>query len=208
MVRRITGVATALVLLGVASTASAQEGGVAEEGNFVLGVDRVFGITSNKQRIDTPGGDPTVTYSSFGFGWGIDSTPFNTPRVGLDYFLTANLSLGGNLGYAELSVDDDNDTTVSAFIFSPRVGYMIGLGRVVGFWPRGGFTYYSTDDGDRSQLALTLEAMFAIAPSPGFAIVTGPVLDLGFSGERRLGDEDFDYHDRNLGITFGVAGVL
>lgn len=208
MNRQITGVALALALLGVTTTASAQEGGLAAQGNFVLGADRVVGLTSNKQRIEQPGGDPTATYTGFGFSWGLNATPFNTPRVGLDYFLTDNLSLGGNLGYAELSSDDDNDETMSAFIFSPRVGYMIGLGRVVGFWPRGGFSYYSMSAGDRTQLALTLEAMFSLTPSPGFAIVTGPILDLGFTGEIDTGDETRDYHDRNLGITFGIAGVL
>jgi len=60
---------------------------------------------------------------------------------------------------------------------SPRVGYLYSFGRVVGIWPRGGFTYHSTsvnNGPDENGLALTLECPFTFSPPSHFAFTLGP----------------------------------
>lgn len=209
MQRRIVSALAALAVTSGVGLASADEGGFGAEGNFVFSAERLFGFSNDKLSIDDPGND--VTFKGFGFGWtGGNSTPYNAPRLGLDYFISNNLSVGGSLGYASFEIDDGdgNDTDSTGFILAPRVGYMIGISDVFGFWPRGGFTYYSFDDPDYDQLGLTLEALLSIAPRTGFGFVTGLVFDLGFSGEREFGQTDIDYTDRNIALVFGIAGAL
>ena len=74
----------------------------------------------------------------------------------------------------------------------------LSLGGSIGFWGRGGFTYYNVDGGfagrDASQLMFTAEAMFTFAPNDGFAFLVGPVLDLGFAGGWDPGDESYRDH--------------
>lgn len=207
MKRRILTFAIGSVLLSTASLASAQEGGLGAKGNFVLGAERLFGFTSNTQKLDINGQEVETKYSGFGLGWASAASPLNQPRLGFDYFVTRNVSVGGNLGYASISADqpgDNGDNDSTGFIFAPRAGYMLGIGDVFGFWPRAGLTYYSLQDPDQSQLALTVEGMFLIAPKPGFAFTGGPILDFGLTGSR----ESADFTDRNFGVVFGVAGVL
>jgi hypothetical protein len=90
----------------------------------------------------------------------------------------------------------------------PRIGYGIGLGDSVTFWPRGGLTSYSEEESggapEYTQLALSGEAMFVVWPRNGWGILMGPTLDLGITGE--AGDADFQ--QRALGITFGMLGAL
>ena len=51
---------------------------------------------------------------------------------------------------------------------------------MLGFWPRGGFTYRNF--GGDEEFALTLEAMFYAAPIQHFAVTFGPLMDLGIVG--------------------------
>lgn len=205
MQRRIVSGLVALAVTSAVGIASAEEGGFGADGNFVFSAERLFGFSNDKFSLDDPGND--VTYKGFGFGWsGAGTTPYNSPRLGLDYFISSNLSVGGALGYSTFEVEDGNDS--SGFILAPRVGYMLGISDVFGFWPRGGFTYYTFDDPDFDQLGLTLEALFSIAPRPGFGFITGVVFDLGFSGERDIGQRNVDFTDRNIALVFGIAGAL
>lgn len=210
MQRRIVSALAALTVTSAVGLASAEEGGFGADGNFVFSAERLFGFSNDKFSYDNPIGDTTV--KGFGFGWtGGNSTPYNTPRLALDYFINDNLSIGGAFGYASIEVDnDDNDNGVDAsgFILAPRVGYMIGISDVFGFWPRGGLTYYTFNDPDFDQFGLTLEGLFSIAPRPGFGFITGVVLDLGFSGSRDFGRTNVDYTDRNIALVFGIAGAL
>ncbi|MCA9647437.1 MAG: hypothetical protein H6718_22355 [Polyangiaceae bacterium] len=207
MQRRIVSALAALAVTSTVGLASAEEGGFGAEGNFVFSAERLFGFSNDKFSFDTPNDDER-TFKGFGFGWsGGRSTPYNTPRLGLDYFINDNLSIGGAFGYASLDISDDaNDP--SGFILAPRVGYMIGISDVFGFWPRGGLTYYTFDDPDFDQVGLTLEGLFSIAPRPGFGFITGVVLDLGFSGSQDFGQTSVDYTDRNIALVFGIAGSL
>ena len=128
-----------------------------------------------------------------GRGWtniGLGMAPFNSPsfyhvpRLGVDYFVIDNLSIGGSLGFADANLHDNGigrpgGTDSGAFI-NPRVGYALEFNHTFGFWPRGGFTYRNF--GGDEEFALTLEAMFYAAPVEHFAIILGPLMDLGIAG--------------------------
>lgn len=197
---------------------------------LTLGVERVFGFTAVTA---TDEGDAaTTSQSSIGFGLGNTSGAapalFTIPRVNVDYVLPMGLSFGGALGFRTLGITNEVDggplsvtteSSATAFLFAPRVGYLVGLNEQFGIWPRLGFSYVavSTDDDDgedddfsQSYGALTLEAPLMFMPHRTFGFVVAPSLDLGISGSREVNGEDYD-GDLSLsefGFTFGMFVAL
>ncbi len=220
MRKLISGLTVVAVLFG-ASDALAQLENFGKSGTMAFSAERLFAIHKTTLDRELPNGDSRDDdWTGFGFGWGASTYPFTIPRFGFDIFVIDQLSVGGSLGYLNLDFDDNDPNTdddSSAFLLAPRVGYWLGIGSVVGFWPRGGFTYHSFNppggDNDESGMALTLEAMFAIGPTEHFAFLVGPTLDLDFTGSRERGcgarnDNDCDWKYRTFGIQFGVMGWL
>jgi hypothetical protein len=213
----------ALVVLGVtlgSSSAFAQMENFGKKGSVGLSAERLFALfyTAKLSLEDGQGRSHNHSYSGVGFGWAANSAydPFNTPRFGIDYFVIDSLSIGGGLGYAKFT-DDDGNADYTQFLLAPRVGYWIPIGGVVGFWPRGGFTYHSRDpDGDNnneSGLALTLEGMFGIGPVEHFAFLVGPTLDLDFIGSHQCNgaagrEDDCKWRYSSFGIQVGLMGWL
>jgi hypothetical protein len=205
------------VMLG-GGAAYAQTPGFGSSGTMAFSGERLFAFYKSNVSYEAPNGnEDDWSQSGIGFGWGGVGFqyPFNVPRLGFDYFVIDQLSIGGALGYA--SVDDEDGGPAGdyeAFILAPRVGYFVGFGDVFGIWPRGGFTYHSLDpDGDnndQSGLALTLEAMFTIAPAEHFAFLAGPTFDMDFMGETECGGnnnpDDCKLRYRSFGIQVGVMG--
>jgi len=201
-----------------ASSAFAQMENFGKSGSMGFSAERLFAFYKARVSYELPNGeDEDYDYSGFGFGMGANSYPFNWPRLAFDYFVIDQLSIGGALGYA--SFDDDNDNRVSggdseAFLLAPRVGYWIPIGGVVGFWPRGGFTYHSLDpdgaDNNQSGFALTLEGMFGIGPVENFAFLAGPTIDWDFTGNRECRiqnrDDECDTRYRSFGLQVGLMG--
>lgn len=204
--KQAMGLGAAVAALLASATASAQTS-FGQKGDFGIAVERAFGLYSGHQRFSPngPGPDRNVDTSAveIGIGGGLPHVSAMT-RIGVDGFIIDHLSLGGSVGFA--SYGDDLDGSV--FLFAPRVGYFAGISRHVGFWGRGGFSYYSVDDDpiDRWQLMLTAEALFTFAPNDGFAFLVGPILDFGFAGNWEPADGA--YRDRVFGLTFGIVGLL
>lgn len=204
-----------VVSLGVAvpALASAQELG--SKGDAIFSVDRLMGITSNKVTEELPPGDVSRDYTSFSFGWrgAPELSPYDVARFAFDYLPIDHLSIGGSLGYASVDGSGNGSTAdYSAFLLSPRVGYLYSFGRVVGIWPRGGFTYHSTSVGDidRKGFALTLECPFTFSPTNHFAFHVGPTLDFDLFGDVK-GPPALPKHDytvRSFGLNVGVLGWL
>ena len=163
------------------------------------------------------------------FGFSGAPIPYMSPRVGFDYFVIDGLSLGGSIGFwsysEERDIQDKTDGSIggqedfdhTGFLFSPRVGYAIMFGDVVGIWPRGGLTFWTDtrDDNrdnvaetDSNEFALTLEFHLVLVPVEHVGITIGPVLDFGFAGEMDVPGPfpDPDLHTTNFGIF--VAGVF
>ncbi len=199
--------ATALALslgLFMPSLVKAQELG--SKGDAVFSVDRLMGITGTKR--DEEFSPVTQDYTSISFGWrgGIVS-PFDIPRLAFDYLPIEHLSIGGGFGYA--SVDTDDGADYSALLIAPRVGYAYAFGRVVGIWPRAGFTYYTSSVGNRDDkgFALSLECPFTFSPTSHFAFHVGPTFDLDMFGSTvapPAPKHDLTY--RTFGVNAGLLG--
>lgn len=187
---------------------SAQELGA--KGDAVFSIDRVMGITGTHIAGERGRAEYTNDWTSFSFGWrgSPDFSPFDTPRFAFDYLVIDHLSIGGSLGYASLDADQGND--ISTLVIAPRVGYAYAFGRVVGIWPRGGFTYYSTSVDnvfDEKGFALMLECPFTFSPAPHFAFHVGPTFDVDMFGSRDPSPIDKgDRTYRTMGLNAGLLG--
>jgi len=202
---------SALVLsfgLLLPALAAAQELGT--KGDMVFSVDRVMGITGTHVAGERGPVEYDDDLTSISFGWRTspDGSPFDVPRLAFDYLVIDHLSIGGSLGYASVDADDQND--YSTFIISPRVGYAYAFGKVVGIWPRGGFTYHSTSVDtfyDEKGFALSLECPFTFAPTTHFAFHIGPTFDVDMFGSRDPSPIDKgDRTYRAVGLNGGILG--
>lgn len=181
--RKAFSLLSALALATAAGTmarpAAAQAFG--NQGDFAVSGERLMGIYFFDE------GNPGVT--AIGLGMGAPSAhPYHLPRLGFDYFIIDNLSIGGAIGFGDLDVHDytrpdgltvQGGSDSGAFIY-PRVGYALEFSKVFGFYPRGGFTYRNF--GGNEEFALTLEASFYAAPVEHVAFLFGPLMDLGIAG--------------------------
>jgi hypothetical protein len=204
----------ALTALGVLSglclpaLAAAQELGA--KGDAVFSVDRLMGITGTHVAGERGLTEYHDDFTSFSFGWRATPdglSPFDVPRFAFDYLVLDHLSVGGSLGYVSVDADQQND--FSSFIIAPRVGYAYAFGRVVGIWPRGGFTYHSSsiDRGfDEKGFALSLECPFTFSPAPHFAFHVGPSFDIDMFGSRD--PSPIDKGDRTYRAVGLNAGLL
>lgn len=187
---------------------SAQELGA--KGDVVFSIDRAMGITGTHVAGELGPVDYKNDWTSFSFGWrgSPDDSPFDVPRFAFDYLVTNHFSIGGSLGYATLDADQGNDR--STLVVAPRVGYAYAFGRVVGIWPRAGFTYHTTsvDNAfDDKGFALTLECPFTFSPAAHFAVHVGPTFDVDMFGSRDPSPIDKGDHTyRTMGLNAGLLG--
>jgi hypothetical protein len=208
----------------LSATALAQgPSGFGSQGQIVLGVDKLFGLNFfNGHRDPNAGAEVDQSRTQFNLLWsnsvvGGDAllNPYAVPRLTFDYAIIDNVTLGGSLGYASVSGEDDVDggadsdfNTVSIFALQPRAGYVLRFTDTFGMWLRGGFTYYSInrdDVGSASGFGIDLEPGFIITPVAGIGISLTPSLHLPISGsfDPEEGD-DFDYTIRNFGANAGL----
>lgn len=198
--------------LSLPALASAQEFG--SKGDAVFSVDRLMGFTGTHVEGELGNLNYEDDFTSLGFGWRASpdgspgGSPFDVPRFAFDYLFLEHLSIGGGIGYA--SVDADQQPDYSTFVISPRVGYAYSFGRVVGIWPRAGFTYHSTSVDDRfdeSGFALSFECPFTFSPASHFAFHIGPTFDVDLFGSRDPSPIDKgDRTYRAYGLNGGLLG--
>lgn len=227
MLRRLATLGAALGALLVASPASAQQAGKAfgDQGEFIFGADRLFSpfaFTSNS--FSSGGNTITVTGTSMGFFGGLNQvsvgsnnagvaygagngTFYNIPRLGFDYTIIPNLTLGGEViawftlgGSTSLSGPavgngSQGNAGGNAFGIAPRIGYIFNLSDVFAIWPRGGLSYYDAnyslqnpqfracnDTANANLFGLDIDPVLTISPVEHFAFMAGPTLDWGFTG--------------------------
>lgn len=206
--RKWTAVAAGAAVWLVAASAAAQQ--FTDQGTMAFSAERLMGIQYSHRSEDIPvNRTATVGWTTFSFLWrgqGYPS-PFDVPRFAFDYFVIRHLSVGGSLGFANYSVDHGGSG--SEFEFAPRVGYGVMFGKVVGIWPRGGFTYHSAGDQNENGFALTLECPFPIIPFRHFAFEVGPTFDIDLFGNHNIGGgQSQSLHYYSFGLQIGVFGWL
>ncbi len=247
MKKALASVASWGAAMLLTSAAMAEGGGIPMQNNFVIGAERMMGFYSYKGTMDADGTDFTTTGTQFSllFGAnqvgtaaaevgeiGLPTNPSATPRLAGDYMINDLVSIGGSLGYYTSSGEaeakgngfsDSVDTPeLSALAVAPRVGFMIPIGYMAAFWPRGGVTYVkasSKSDANGQDFEqnttiqqLTLEGMFFIGPVEHFGFVVGPVIDIGVGGEveYKAGNQSYTYDGTwtSFGGVAGIAGYL
>jgi hypothetical protein len=169
MLRRLATLGAALGALLVASPASAQQtaANFGDQGQFIFGADRLFGLFAFTQNQATPSGTnatTTVTGTDMAFFGGLNSvsagaftagnpTFYNVPRLGFDYTIIKGLTLGGEaiafftLGGSTSTGNAPSTSNPGGSVFgiAPRVGYIFALNDVFAIWPRGGLSYYDAN---------------------------------------------------------------
>jgi hypothetical protein len=206
MVRTTLALGALTAALSVSNLAVAQDAhGFGSQGQFILSGERLISLLSyNNLSVDSPtgGGSTSTSRTSLALvtsGGAVQlGTPYNIPRLALDYTVIDRLTIGGSLWiYGDLSASNSSITGVQTIStsqskvtywgFAPRVGYILPLADMFAFWPRGGFEYHHIDTGGGDvsiwQLAASLEAMFAFVPIEHFAITLGPAADIPLTGK-------------------------
>ncbi|HEY3818873.1 MAG TPA: hypothetical protein VGL81_16995 [Polyangiaceae bacterium] len=236
MVRRLTAIAAGVGVMLVGSLAHAQSRSTfGDPGEFIFSADRLFPVLGYSNESTTQAGQlPTgiskistsESSSSLGFFWG--GSPgyvvplggnnatlpnlFTVPRLGFDYTIIPNLTVGGDvvlfftLGGTQSTETDNNaggKQTVSTnepkstiFGLAPRVGYVLHLTDLFHVWLRGGLSVYLagvkqtvennnvqvTTSFDAHQWAIDLDPQFVITPVPHFGFTAGLTADIPFGG--------------------------
>ena len=154
-----------------------------------------------------------LLYTSFSEGDASETDFQLQPAV--DYFVIANLSVGGQLSIRYNTEDagsgDSIDTTLVGVV--PRVGYNIPLGSSASIWPRValGYVHASISTGvpavSVSGYSIVLEAFapFLFHPVPHFFIGGGPIV----STELVSKVEDMEVaKTTNLGLVSTIGGYF
>ncbi len=215
MKKSAIALACGLCSIAISGQASAQRFG--EKLDVAFSADRLFGITFSNVTEERPGEpDSQLDTTRISFGWGGRKvvSPYEIPRAAIDVFVADRLSLGGSIGFANVSVDRNDGRgypDYSTFLFAPRVGYVWGLSDSFSFWLRGGLSYHSAHDTDANEtgLGLTLEPTFVLTPVEHFGIVFGPTLDLDVTGDVDNGPNRVARRNSTFGLLqVGILGWL
>jgi opacity protein-like surface antigen len=111
---------------------------------FSLALERVGGIGYAKAASNAD--DSSLSLVALGVG-GVTPNPFAVPRLGLDFILPSNLTLGGAVGFTRLSASASSGSqsqdvgSVFLYTLTPRIGYRIPLSDKVDLTPRAGLTF-------------------------------------------------------------------
>jgi hypothetical protein len=221
MVRTLAALVAALEL--TTSLAHAQERGLDRQGEFIVSADRLVPLLSytRVRQNDLPPlpagvtqASTTTTQTSLSLLWA--STPpqevfFTVPRVGFDYVLVRNVTVGGDVAiygtlgsHASTKTELDSGQTVSTsvgndgmFVFgiAPRGGYILRLTGLLAVWLRGGFSFYTSTasspkaaDGTHThdgvnQFALDIDPQLVITFVRHFGLTAGITSDIPLAGE-------------------------
>jgi hypothetical protein len=173
MKRTVTAVGTTLGALGVLLTSSLahaqQQSDLGQKGQFIISADRLVPFFAfSHESEDGPTGNgvtknvATQSQSSLSFFYGNTNNQdlfYTVPRVGLDYTIIPNVTLGGEIivfftlgGNSGTETDTSNGNTITTstsspsttiFGIAPRGGYILGLNSMFSIWLRGGFSFYT-----------------------------------------------------------------
>jgi hypothetical protein len=217
--------------------AAADKSDFGEQGQFIIGADRLmplFGysnfsadlptggnLTKNTESFDSSsisllyGGTPASTgiaNNAVGLGPYTTNLAFTVPRIGLDYVIVPNVTIGGDLvlyftvgGNSSTEQDFQGGTStttstgnpgVTLFGIAPRGGYILTLNDMFSLWLRGGFSFYTwtakqtvtqgnasvTNTSSENQPAIDLEPQIVFHIVPHVGFTAGLYFDIPFAG--------------------------
>lgn len=156
--------------------------------SFSIALERVGGIGYAKAASNAD--DSSLSLVALGVG-GVTPNPFAVPRLGLDFILPSNLTLGGAIGFTRLSASTSSGSksqdvgSVFLYTLTPRVGYRIPLSEKVDLTPRLGLTFAgasaSPSDSKNSAsifaIAVGADAPVAFRMTDSFNLLVGVGVD-------------------------------
>jgi hypothetical protein len=218
MKRTVTAVVTTLGAAGillVASPAGAQQqADYSQRGQFIISADRLwplFAYSHTSEDEPTPTGVEKNTVTSnqssmaffYGFAANNNDLFFTVPRVGFDYVVVPNVTIGGEIvlfftlgGSTGTETDFTNGSTTTTstdspsttlFGIAPRAGYIFSLSPVFSLWLRGGVSYYTVSqkttenngNGNNQITTTNSHHVFSFDIDPQFVIT--PWAHMGFT---------------------------
>jgi len=200
-------------IIGALAPAPANAGDLSDGHTLFISAERMGGI---ERQSTTLGTRSTSVTNVFLFGNVAVTSPFDIPRLGIDYAVAPHVSLGGNAMLLHVSREQGNpDTTI--YILGARLGGIVDLAPSVAFWGRGGLTYYtgSLDGGTlttpvtTSSLGLNLEAMLIFKLIDHFGISASAIADIPLTGSEQvpnIGSQESKVTD--YGVAMGLIGWL
>jgi hypothetical protein len=228
MTRSLIAIAVAASTALTGSTALAQtQQEFGDKGEFIIGGDRLMPLLAYShfsRSIPPPGGTTDASQSgdntTLGLFYGStldinnngdvgtdfpSSAFFAVPRVGLDYVIAPNITIGGEVvvfftlgGGRSTQTDFANGTSMTSqqesqsltvFGLAPRAGYIMKLTAAFSLWLRGGLSFYNgtlstagaggaTQNDSQHQFALDLEPQLVYTPIPHVGFTAGIDCDL------------------------------
>ena len=252
--RLVTFACVALAALAWSGRSEAQDAkGFGSKGQLIITADRLFPLFSytSVSTTETNNNDTRTTTdkgSSFVLLLGQEPnvpSVHTVPRVAVDFTVIDRLTIGGDvvlafgLGASEKVEDNNNGTTRTVtndapsrtiIGIGPRVGYILPLGDILAFWPRGGFSFYSVRDrsvetdnnGNTTRtttnsdtiFSLDLDPQLVIVPIPHFFFHAGPLINIPLAGSQKnevtMGgttvSTSIDLSVFHFGISTGLGG--
>ena len=204
---RVSRLVPAALFIGLVSAAStARAGDLLQPKTIIISAENLTELNV----VSVSGPDAQIVGGTyFGLlGNSVHRAPYDVPRLAVDAFVTDRITVGGALTVGRFAPERGGNLTI--FTISPRAGFMLPLTANIGFWPRGGFTYYNDDEAGLtvSGFALNLEAMFVFKLIDHFAIVAGGVVDIGLTGSASEGGVSADERISDFGLRAGVMSWL
>jgi hypothetical protein len=222
-----------------------------DKGEFIIGADRLMPLLSYShfsRSVPPPGGATDASYSGDNttlglfFGSTLDlnnhgdaqtdfpgNSFFSVPRVGLDYVIAPNITIGGDfivfftLGGGRSTQEDfangtsmtsqQENRSLTAFGVAPRGGYIMKLSDLFSVWLRGGLSFYTgtmktgtpqagtTQSDTQQQLAIDLEPQFVFTPVPHIGFTAALNIDLAPSFLGSYSHEDLQLNRTTTGSS-------
>jgi hypothetical protein len=204
---------------------------------LVIAAENLFGWSTQRFGQSPPTGDVSVNSSQIGFlftGTREQDVALATPlgpQIGGHYFVIPSLSIGGTIGFQSrgasvtttvangtLTQDQRDETT---FVLLPKVGYVLLLNDVVGFWFRGGLGFARVGSSGANNPTSTsdtfwlfsADALFVVNPVQHFGFYVGPQANLSFAGSHSQSNANgvetsFGASFRSFAIGTGVYGYF
>jgi len=170
-----------------APSAAAPEGKVP---SMSLAIERVGGVGYARAASSEANDDSTLSLTALGVG-GVTPNPFAVPRLGLDFILPSQLTLGGAIGFTRLSASTSSGSksqdvgSVFLYTLTPRIGYRIPLSDKIDLTPRAGLTFAgasaspsdSKNDASIFAIAIGADAPLAFRLTDSFNVLVGAGID-------------------------------
>ena len=207
LARILPPIALAFAALAPLEASAQESSGFGTERPLVVSLEHLGGAVHT--RFEAEGADEANKLTSIGTFIGPVFGQGPVARLGIHYFVSPPISVGGLLAYA------DNDSLGETLYLGARVGAALPLGTSTDLWLRGGVAYYSHEISLLGTTTFTDvrpggEALLAISPLEHFGLLAGGMFEIGVAGniESEGGgqtvDRDFDYME--FGLTLGVFG--